>query len=154
MPKKKLHCIVVCQRKGFDQLVNTWQLFVVIRKSWKKHQMWIYHQSCRSNYTKMDDNDVCWIKNGIRFFQKSLLMAETNLLKWLKGKRGSGSSLKNNFSAPVMTWTSSHWPSSRSSSSVEAQHMHLTLQGSRGQRCLRCRPPLTTKFIYNFESIS
>lgn len=36
-------------------------------------------------------------------FLKSLLMAETNLLKWLKGKRGSGSSLKNNFSAPVMT---------------------------------------------------
>lgn len=32
--------------------------------------------------------------------------------------------------------------------------MHLSLQGSRGQRCLGCRPPLATKVIYNLESIS
>lgn len=67
-------------------------------------------------------------------------MAETNLLKWLYGKRGSGSSRKNSFSAPVMTWTSSHWPSSRSSSSAWTQHMHLSSAGSREQCCLGCKP--------------
>lgn len=76
-----------------------------------------------------------------------LLMAETNLLNWLYGKRGSGSSRKNSFSAPVMTWTSSHWPSSRSSSSAWTQHMHLSLARSRGQCCLQCEAAPTYTFI-------
>ncbi|TNN38703.1 hypothetical protein EYF80_051139 [Liparis tanakae] len=33
--------------------------------------------------------------------------------KQLKGNSGSGSSLRNSFRAPAITWTSSHWPSSR-----------------------------------------
>lgn len=76
-----------------------------------------------------------------------LLMAETNLLNWLYGKRGSGSSRKNSFSAPVMTWTSSHWPSSRSSSSAWTQHVHLSLARSRGQCCLQCEAAPTSTLI-------
>lgn len=42
-----------------------------------------------------------------------LLIASTNRSKKLKGKSGSGSSRKNIFSAPVTTWMSSHWLSSK-----------------------------------------
>lgn len=40
-------------------------------------------------------------------------MASTNWSKKPNGKSGSGSSLKNIFSAPVTTWMSSHWLSSK-----------------------------------------
>lgn len=61
-------------------------------------------------------------------------MAVMNLLKWLKGKSGSGSSRKNSLRAPVMTWTSSHWPSSKSSSSVGTWQEHSMSEHSRGRR--------------------
>lgn len=44
-------------------------------------------------------------------------MAAMNLLKQLKGNTGSGSSRRKSFRAPVITWISSHCPSSRSSCS-------------------------------------
>lgn len=46
-------------------------------------------------------------------------IAAMNLSKLLKGNSGSGSSRRKSFSAPVMTWISSHCPSSRSSCSSE-----------------------------------
>lgn len=70
-------------------------------------------------------------------------MAETNLLKWLYGKSGSGSSRKNNFSAPVMTWTSSHCPSSRSRSSAWTQQLHSSWEHSRERCWLHWDPALT-----------
>lgn len=42
-----------------------------------------------------------------------LLIASTNCSKKQYGNRGSGSSLKNILSAPVTTWMSSHWLSSK-----------------------------------------
>lgn len=48
-------------------------------------------------------------------------MAEMNCGKCEKGKRGSGSSRKKSFRAPVMTWTSSQRPSSRSRRSSAAE---------------------------------
>jgi hypothetical protein len=49
------------------------------------------------------------------------LMATMNWLKCEKGKRGSGSSQKKCFRAPVITWTSSQSPSSRSRRSSAAR---------------------------------
>lgn len=49
-------------------------------------------------------------------------IAAMNLSKQLKGNSGSGSSRKNSFRAPVMTWISSHWPSSRSRCSSAEDH--------------------------------
>lgn len=51
---------------------------------------------------------------------RHLLMAAINWRKCEKGKRGSGSSRKKSFRAPVITWTSSQRPSFRSRRSSEA----------------------------------
>lgn len=64
MPEKKLHGIVICRRKGVDQLVNAWQLFVVIRDPWKNITCEYninYPEIIASNQMIVS---VCWIKNG------------------------------------------------------------------------------------------
>lgn len=108
--EEDLHCILVGFRQLLDQVFDWVHSLLVVRTFWSRGMD-------RGSVHKQVQGNLVWQTVVLRCSYS--LMALTKSLKDPYVKRGSGSSLKNILSAPVVTWMSSHLLSFKSSFSSD-----------------------------------